>query len=270
MVTDPQARNYVTVAGNLEATKSMIFVNGIGYDQSFWKDVAAFFENDFRLVFFEHVGAMPTTQATFRQNQSRYLNVSGYAADLLEILATLNLPGETVLVGHSVGAMAGLLASIEKPSRVGKLILIASSPRYLDSAEYRGGFSKADINAIYESLQNDYVAWSRQLAVKAMASPERPAMANMFGETLARIPQDMMLTILCSVLQTDHRAKLAKVSVPTLIIQSRDDCFVPMDVAHYIHTHIPGSTLRVIDASGHLPHVSAPGEVIAAISAFLG
>jgi sigma-B regulation protein RsbQ len=59
------------------------------------------------------------------------------------------------------------------------------------------------------------------------------------------------------------------VSVPTLIIQSRNDYFVPIDVAEYIHTHIPNSELTVINAHGHLPHVSAPEEVIAAINRFI-
>lgn len=269
MATDPLIRNHVTVSGNLMATKSIIFVNGLGCDQSFWNGVTPSFASDYRLVTFDNVGSVQSNQAYFRENQSRYLNVSGYARDLLEICATLNLTGETILVGHSLGAIAGLLASIQKPSIFSKLVLLGASPRYGNTDDYYGGFSKDDIDATYTALENNYPAWSQQLASVAMATPDRPSLTNTFAEALGRIPQDMMLTILCSVLQTDQRSNLPKVSVPTLIIQSRQDYFVPMDVAEYINAHIPSSKLTVINAQGHLPHVSAPEEVISAMNSFI-
>src|SRR5574343_1172429 len=268
MPIDPLIRNNVTVAGNLKAAKSMVFVNGVGYDQSFWRRVAPSFVDDYRLVLFDHVGSVQSNQVNFRSNQLRYLNVGGYATDLLEICSALNLGGDTVLVGHSLGAMAGLLASIQKPSTFSKLILIGASPRYTNTEGYQGGFSAEDISATYSALQGNYPLWSKQFASAAMATPDRPSLTDAFAEALARIPPEMMLTVLCSVLQMDHRKDLAKVSVPTLVIQSREDYFVPLEVAEYIHAHIPGSQLTVIEAAGHLPHVSAPEEIIAAIKSF--
>lgn len=269
MAPNPLIRNNVTLDGNLAATKSMVFVNGLGYDQSFWRHVAPSFADDYRLVLFDHVGSVASNQAYFRENQSRYLNASGYAADLLEICAALNLNEDTVLVGHSLGAMTGLLASIQKPSRFSKLVLIGASPRYANAETYLGGFSKEDIDASYSALQHDYLNWSMQLASATMATPDRADLVNMFAEALTRIPEEMMLTVLCSVLQMDYRSELAKVNLPTLVIQSQADCFVPQDVAEYIHAHIPGSKLALIDALGHFPHVSAPDQVIAAMGSFV-
>ncbi|WP_319239488.1 alpha/beta hydrolase [uncultured Propionivibrio sp.] len=269
MTTDPLVRSNVTVSGNLLAKKTMIFVNGLGYDQSFWNLVAPSFADDYRLVTFDNVGSVQSNQAIFRQNQLRYLTVNGYAKDLLEICAALNLKEEIIVVGHSLGALAGMLASIQTPSIFSKLVMLGASPCYADAEDYRGGFSNDDINATYSALSNNHHAWSRQLAAVAMATPDSPALADCFAEALMRIPQEMMLTVLCSVLQTDQRNNLAKVSVPTLIIQSQKDYFVPMEVADYIHAHIPFSKLTVINAQGHFSHLSAPQEVISAISSFI-
>lgn len=269
MATDPLIRNNVTVVGNLKAAKSMVFVNGLGYDKSFWNRLAPAFADDFRLVLFDHVGSVASNQAYFRENQFRYLNVSGYAADLLEICSALKLFGDTIAVGHSLGAMAALLASIQAPLQFSRLVLIGASPRYADAEGYRGGLSKEDIAATYTALQRDYLGWSKQLASLAMATPDKAHLTNAFAEALARIPPEMMLTVLCSLLQTDHRADLGKVRAPTLAIQARQDCFVPLSVAEYIQAHIPDCQLAVIDAVGHLPHVSAPEEVIAAIRRFI-
>ena len=56
---------------------------------------------------------------------------------------------------------------------------------------------------------------------------------------------------------------------PVLLIQSHDDYFVPASVAEYLHAHIRGSVLKTIDAEGHLPHISAPDKVVAALREFL-
>ncbi len=173
------------------------------------------------------------------------------------------------MIGHSLGAMAGLLASIDHPAQFRRLVLIGASPRYTDTADYRGGFTAEDIKTIYSAVNQDYAQWSTRLAAAAMGNPDRPLLTQRFADSILGIPPDMMLTILCSVLQTDHRDQLARVRVPTLLLHSRDDDFVPTAVAEYLHAHIPASTLVFVDAEGHLPHVSAPEGVIAAIGDFI-
>jgi sigma-B regulation protein RsbQ len=42
-----------------------------------------------------------------------------------------------------------------------------------------------------------------------------------------------------------------------------------MDVGAFVHRRIAGSRLRVIEATGHCPHVSHPAETIGAIRAYL-
>jgi sigma-B regulation protein RsbQ len=266
---DPLTRNNVTVTGNQAAARTMLFVNGLGTDQSYWNQVTPAFADAYRIVLFDNVGAVESNQACFRAKPSRYLNVKGYATDLLEICSALKLRNGVILVGHSLGATAGLLASIERPRQFGRLVLLGASPRYADSDTYHGGFSKKDIDATYAALQQDYVEWSKALASAAIGTANRPALALRFAESIARIPQDMMLTVLCSILQTDHRAGLVKVSVPTLVIQSQQDYFVPLAVARYLQTNIPDCQLTLIEATGHLPHVSAPGKVVAAIEKFI-
>ena len=267
---NPLTRNNVTVTGNPEARKTMVFVNGLGTDQSYWNLVTPPFAHDYRLVLFDNVGSIETNQDYFRGNQFRYLNVNGYAADLLEICSALDLDGDTILVGHSLGAMAGLLASIQRPRQFKHLILIGASPRYANTENYQGGFSTADIAATYSTLERNYEQWTQGLAVAVTGNPDELTLAKRFADSIGRIPQKMMLTILCSVLQTDHRSDLGKVSVPTLLIQSREDYFVPIAVAEYIQANIPDCQLTMINAKGHLPHVSAPNEVIAAINHFIG
>jgi sigma-B regulation protein RsbQ len=59
------------------------------------------------------------------------------------------------------------------------------------------------------------------------------------------------------------------VTIPTLVLQCSDDVIAPQAVGEYVHERIPGSTLVLMEATGHCPNLSAPDETIAAIKSFL-
>jgi sigma-B regulation protein RsbQ len=262
----PLKKNCVTVTGKLDAAQSIIFVHGFGTDQTAWKDVAAEFLDDFRVVLFDNVGAGHSLPEAFIQE--RYLNLHSYAGDLLDICKALNLR-DAIVVGHSAGAMISLLAVIKEPAFFARLILIGASPRYLDDGAYQGGFTEKDLNDLYRAVTTGYADWADHFAPLAMANGDQPNLALRFAATIKSIPADRALTILCSIFQSDHRADLAKLDKPTLLIHTKEDVAVPPEVARYLQQSIRGSRLVVIDATGHLPHLSAPFEVIGAMRDFV-
>jgi len=263
---DPLARNHVTVTGNADAVRTMVFVHGLGTDQTAWRQVWPAFAADHRIVLLDNVGAGRSDPAAFVQ--TRYLSLHGYVRDLTEVWAALDLH-DAVVVGHSVGAMVAALASVAAPGRCGKLVMLNASPRYLDDRGYRGGFTRADLDATYSAVSRSLSAWADAFAPAVMGNPDRPHLARDFAAMLKQVPAGHALTILCSIFQSDHRADLARIVTPTLVVQSRDDVAVPAEVAEYLHAHIAGSKLVTIDASGHLPHVVAPDAVIAAVRDFI-
>ena len=263
---DPLKRNNVNVLGNREAARTMLFVHGFGTDQSAWNNVVPAFTADYRVVLLDNVGAGTTAPEAFVQH--RYLNLHRYAQDLLEVCAALDLE-EIVAVGHSVGAMISLLAAIKAPGRFSRLVLIGASPRYLDTEGYRGGLAKEDIDTIYKGVLSNYDAWAETYGRAAMANADQAEFTRHFIDSLRKIPEERALTVLCAILQSDHRDDVAKLDKPALIIQTKHDTVVPMEVAEYLHRRIKDSCLTVIDAEGHLPHISAPNLVIEAMRAFL-
>lgn len=64
---------------------------------------------------------------------------------------------------------------------------------------------------------------------------------------------------------TPSRAASRAVSVPSLILQVEDDVVAPMEVGRYLEANLRDSTLRVIEGTGHCPHVSHRRETILAI-----
>jgi sigma-B regulation protein RsbQ len=67
----------------------------------------------------------------------------------------------------------------------------------------------------------------------------------------------------------DNREDLARVKVPSLILQCSDDMVAPEAVGEYLHGQLAGSTLRQMKATGHCPHMSHPDETVALIREYL-
>lgn len=271
MQPDVVQRNNVRIIGLPTAAQSLVFVHGFGTDQRVWESVVEPLLGDYRIVLFDHLGAGGSDPGAWRQD--RYLNLHQYAADLAEI-RRVAAPQRPVLIGHSVGGMISALACMQQPELASGLVMIGASPRYRNDQQtgYHGGMEPDDIARIYDAATGDFEAWSTGFSKRVMAAPERPQLARVFADSLRSIPRERMLTMLCAILQTDYRSELstlAKQALPTLIIQTRDDPVVPRAVAEYMHDRLPGSTLRVIDADGHLPHVTAPQQIVDALLDFI-
>jgi sigma-B regulation protein RsbQ len=254
-------RNNVNVLGDGE--KTLIFAHGFGSDQTAWRYQISELQSRYRIVLFDHVGAGKSDFNAY--SPRRYSNLYSYAEDLLDLCAVLKLD-RCVLVGHSVSGMVSLLAALVEPHRFSKLIFIGASPRYLNDVGYVCGFEQADLDALYAAMSSNYYAWASGFAPIAMRNPDKPELATEFANTLAAIRPDIAQAVARVIFQSDHRADLLKLTVPTFILQSSDDIAVLMEVGQYMAARIPKSQYIPIDATGHLPHLSAPDTVSRAIA----
>jgi sigma-B regulation protein RsbQ len=80
---------------------------------------------------------------------------------------------------------------------------------------------------------------------------------------------DIALAVARVSFESDPRGVLPQLTVPTLILQMQHDIAVPQEVGEYMARRIPRSALTVPAARGHLPHISAPFAVHAAIRRYL-
>jgi sigma-B regulation protein RsbQ len=255
----------VTLAGF--GQQPMLFAHGYGCDQHMWRCVAPAFADDYRLVLFDHVGAGQSDLAAY--DRAKYSSLAGYAHDILEICAELDLR-DVVFVGHSVSAMIGVLAAAAEPERFARLVLVGPSPRYINDDDYQGGFTRADIEDLLEFQERNYLGWASQLAPVIMGNPAQPELSDELHNSFCRTDPAIAKQFAAVTFLSDNRADLARVTTPTLILQCREDAIAPITVGEYVQRHLAHSTLTLLDATGHCPHLSAPDATIAAMRAFLG
>jgi sigma-B regulation protein RsbQ len=262
---DVVARNNVVERGRPDGP-AMLFAHGFGCDQHMWRLVTPAFEDEYRVVLFDHVGAGASDLRAY--DRERYDSLDGYATDVLEICAALELQDVT-FVGHSVSAMVGVLAANREPERFARLILVGPSPRYVDDGDYVGGFAREDIEELLDSLDSNFLGWSSAMAPAIMGNADRPELGEELTNSFCRTDPDIAGHFARVTFLSDNRADLGRVTTPSLVLQCRDDVIAPMAVGEYVRREIAGSELAILDAVGHCPNLSAPDATIAAIRAFL-
>jgi sigma-B regulation protein RsbQ len=257
-------RNNVDIRGSGE--RAMVFAHGFGCDQNMWRFVEPAFRDHFRTVLFDYVGAGGSDLTAY--DKGRYSTLAGYANDVVEIGRELGLK-DAVFVGHSVSSMIGALAVECAPGMFGKLVMIGPSARYVNDGDYVGGFSETQINELLEFLELNHMGWSAQMAPAIMGNPDRPELSEELTNSFCRTDPEIAKAFARVTFMSDNRADLAKVVIPTLILQCSEDIIASKEVGEFVHHRIPNSKIKFLEATGHCPNLSAPAEVISAIRSFV-
>ena len=258
-------RNNVRVSGSGEP--AMLFAHGFGCDQNMWRLIAPQFERDHRIVLFDYVGAGKSDLTAW--DAERYATLDGYAQDVLDVCDALDLR-DTIFVGHSVSAMVGVIAARREPERFSKLVMIGPSPRYINDADYVGGFERADIEGLLDLMDRNFIGWANFLAPMIMKNEERPELtAELHGSFCSTDPK-IARRFAEATFFADNRADLPHVRMPALVLQCSEDAIAPREVGEYVWRNLPQGTFRMLKATGHCPHLSHPEETAEAIREYLG
>lgn len=265
MNQDILIRNNVKILGN--GTKSLIFGPGFGCDQSVWQTVARAFENEYQIILFDYVGSGNSDLRAY--DAKRYSSLGGYAQDVLDVCSALELK-DAAFIGHSVGSMIGMLASLRHPEHFSDLIMIGPSPCYLNvPPDYNGGFEKEQLLGLIEMMEKNYLGWATVFAATVMNNPDRPELKAELEERFCSTDPIIARQFAEATFFADNRKDLPNVTIPTLILQCSDDVIAPPQVGQYIHQHLPGSVLKQMKATGHCPHMSHPEETVYLIRHYL-
>jgi sigma-B regulation protein RsbQ len=259
-------RNNVNIFGR--GTQPMLFAHGFGCDQNMWRFVTPAFEDDYRIVLFDYVGSGKSDLRAY--DPARYASLDGYAQDVLDVCRALALR-DVIFVGHSVSSMIGVLAANREPERFSRLVLVGPSPRYInDPPSYVGGFERADIEGLLETMEKNYIGWAHFLAPAIMKNPDRPELSQELEASFCSTDPVIARRFAEATFFADNREDLGAVRVPSLIMQCSEDMIAPLEVGDYLQLTLPGSTLRVLRATGHCPHMSHPEETVEVIREYLG
>jgi len=257
-------RNNVKIIGN--GSQILMFGHGFGCDQNTWRSVFPAFENDYKIILFDYVGAGRSDLSAY--DDERYASLDGYALDIIDICKALELKNVT-FIGHSVSSMIGLLAVKHSPEIFDKIVFIGPSPRYINDTDYHGGIDHKDLEDLLAIMDSNYLGWSRIVAPSIMGNPDQPQLAEELTTSFCATDPEIAKKFARVTFLSDNRADLSSLKIPSLTIQCEDDFLTSKEVANYIQQHTVNNQTVFLKTSGHCPHLSDPKGVIEAIKAFI-
>jgi sigma-B regulation protein RsbQ len=259
-----QQRHNVCIGGRGPV---MVFAHGFGCDQTMWRYITPAFNERYTTILFDLIGSGQSDLAAY--DPDRYSSLHGHALDILEIVDALS-DDPIIFVGHSVSASIGMLAAIERPDRFSANLMVGPSPSFITDGDYVGGFTREDVEELLDTLENNYLGWSSNMAPAIMGVGNPTELQQELTNSFCRTDPEIAKHFARVTFLADHRADLAKVTTRTLILQSDDDFLAPKCVGEYMHRMIRNSVLETVENIGHCPHLSAPSASIASMERFLG
>ena len=252
----------VRIAG--DAGPTVLFAHGLGGHQSHWDPVVAALSQRARCITFSLAGSPDAAPSLF--SPQRHQSVMGFADDVAMLCAELGVR-DTVYVGHSVSAMAGMLAAAADPGLFSRMVLLNGSACYINDPDtgYIGGFTRQQIDEVLAAIASDFTLWSGGFGRLVMGNESTPRFAEEFITTLRKYSPEVAAIVFRAAFSSDFRAIVSRVKVPVRVLQSIDDPAVPMATAQWLADNLPMAHLQPLKASGHFPHVVNPEEVISVI-----
>ncbi|GAB3582374.1 alpha/beta hydrolase [Hymenobacter daeguensis] len=244
----------------------MVLLHGLGGHQGMWQPLLPALEKRYRVVRLDLVGCGDSDATAY--STERHGTLTGHVQDLLGVLRALNLHN-VVFMGHSVGAIIGMLAAIEEPNRFASMVLIAPSPRFLNSHDYHGGYERGDVEELLNAMEADFMGWTDAFVPAVVGVADRPDLLMNFTNSFVRANPTVVRHLTRVVFMADVRDDLPRLTTPTLIIQAAHDAITPLAVGQYLHDNLMDSCIAIIDTLGHCPHLTAPEQTLAAVDKFL-
>jgi pimeloyl-ACP methyl ester carboxylesterase len=173
--------------------------------------------------------------------------------DLAAVIEALDLRDLT-LIGHSMGC-GEIVRYLTRhgAARIRRIALLAPTlPFFLKTADNPLGLERSFFEGLRAAWLRDYPGWAWQ-QTPAFFTPGTSQALQQWGFTLGT--QTSLHAILESniaVTETDFRAELPRISVPTLILHGTEDKSCPLAMTgERTAKLIPGARLEVIDGAPH-------------------
>jgi len=182
------------------------------------------------------------------------------------------LPERTTLLGWSLGGQVAMRAALDHPHTITRLILLASTPKFVAAADWEAGMADADLQAFGADLLNDAQATLlRFLSLQTRGMAGQKNLLQQLRQTLLAAPPvdgEALASGLAMLRDTDLRAELSSLTQPALVLHGALDTLTPPGAGNWLAAHIPVAQHIEFSRAAHALNLSHAEEVAAAIGAF--
>lgn len=225
----------------------MLFVSAMGCGSSMWDyQFAEFGDKGMRCLSFDRRGHGRSDES------ARGYDFDTFADDLATFTDTLDLK-EITLVSHSMGSGEVVrYLSRHGSRRVARVILLApTTPMLLKTDDNPGGVPREHFEALWALWRRDYPSWVDSMLAPFFVPETSPAMMQ-WGTTILQASVPVNLACSRAMVESDFRAEMRGIDVPTLIVHGERDRSVALELGGLPSAElIPHSVLKVYPGAPH-------------------
>jgi pimeloyl-ACP methyl ester carboxylesterase len=263
------------------AAATVVFCHGWCLSQASWghqiRSLERCYGEDVRVIAFDHRGhgqSAPGPALSYRPEQ--------LADDLAQVLATLDVRGPLLLVGHSLGAMV-LLAylarpALDRPIDPDGLVLVATAAGQIAQRGLGRLLATPGIETLCRAGEH-----APQRALRAVAAPvcaalsrrigcgpsQRATVASVVAAAVTTTPLATALGFVTGLRSFDAYRVLSTIQARTIIITGEADVITPPEHSRDLAAGIAGAELISLPGVGHMVPQQAPDVITGAIASLI-
>lgn len=206
-----------------------------------------------RVIAFDHRGSGASTAPEGQ------IDLDAMVEDLFAVMNHCGVD-RAVLAGESMGSLVVERAAVKAPERFSHLVIVSGAARFPRTPPMR---------AFAAGLKYRY-SMTLKLFVR-LATPERRGGKDVreWGLSFLRLASPNTARRLFDVLAgTDQRHLVSGITIPTLVIHGTADLIVPYYFGRELSKLVPGAKFISMPWIGHVPTMTRPDDICAAIEDF--
>ncbi len=242
--------------------RDLVLLHGWGMNAGVWDDTACELAAYFRV----HCVDLPGHGASSA--------VQCCTLDAMADALAVALPKRVTVCGWSLGGQVALDWALRAPRQVERLVLISSTPRFVNGLQWEYGIDAAVLDGFLRDLAGDYHATLRRFLVLQTQgdADARELLRRLRKRIFARDQSGVAaLEAALRILQvTDLRDSLPRIAQPALILHGERDAVAPLAAGEYLQRSLPRAALEVFAGAAHAPFVLRPQLTARRIVEFCG
>lgn len=240
---------WVNSGGFIPGRRTLVFVHSSGFDHTNWIRQYTPLKEAYNIAALDLPGHGRSEGPGERE-------IGPYVAWVRRILGELRIV-RPVLVGHSLGAAVCLSFAIRHPGAAAAIVPV-------------GGGARMPVNpAILEGLREDPAAVIALAARFSIAKANRARLGGLLEEALSGADPAVLHGDLSACNGLDIAARLAAITVPTLVVCGTQDRMTPPPLSDALAEGIPGAKLARVEGAGHFVMLEDPEAFNGALTAFV-
>jgi pimeloyl-ACP methyl ester carboxylesterase len=188
--------------------------------------------------------------------------IEDFAADVSGFMDAAQVTSAT-LVGHSMGSLVAQEVALAHPDRVSHLVLVSSATTF-DNPTVRD-LARA-VLSLRDPIPREFV---QDFQASTMYRPMPEAALTAVVNESMKVPARIWRDVLAGILAYRAGTRLARLTMPTLIVWGDRDEIGPRAEQDRLHDTIRGSTLVICKDTGHAPHWEQPQRFVDDLMAFV-